>query len=134
MKSIILACCLALGSAVLQAADFQLSTHVLDTSSGSPGPGVKVLLEKRDADGNWKKAGEGVTDKDGRIKTFLEVRNSGDNLGTYRLTFGLEEYFEAKKQETVFPEAVVVFKITDASHYHIPVVVTPFAISTYRGS
>ncbi len=134
MKAIILASCLALGSAVLNAADFQLSTHVLDTSSGAPGPGVKVLLEKRDADGKWKQAGEGVTDKDGRIKDFLEIHTTGDNLGTYRLTFGLEKYFAGKKQETVFPEAVVVFKITDSSHYHIPVVVTPYAISTYRGS
>lgn len=134
MKTIILACCLALGLAVSHAAEFQLSTHVLDTTSGSPGPGVKVLLEKRDADGKWKEAGEGVTGKDGRIKDFLEIRANGENVGTYRLTFGLEAYFKAKKQETVFPEAVVVFKITDSSHYHIPVVVTPYAISTYRGS
>lgn len=134
MKTTLLACCFALGLSILHAADFQLSTHVLDTSSGTPGPGVKVLLEKKDSDGAWQKAGEGVTDKEGRIKDFLEISATGDNRGTYRLTFGLEKYFAAKHQETVFPEAVVVFKITDGTHYHIPVVVTPFAISTYRGS
>jgi 5-hydroxyisourate hydrolase len=134
MKATILACFFALGLSALQAAGFQLSTHVLDTSAGTPGPGVKVLLEKRDAAGAWQKAGEGVTDKQGRIGNFLELAAGGDNRGTYRLTFGLESYFKAKHQDTVFPEAVVVFKITDESHYHIPVVVTPFAISTYRGS
>ncbi len=134
MKSTILACFLALGLAALQAADFQLSTHVLDTTTGTPGPGVKVLLEKKDADGTWQKSGEGVTDKDGRIRDFLEIPATGDNRGIYRLTFGLEDYFKSKNQETVFPEAVVVFKITGTTHYHIPVVVTPFAISTYRGS
>ncbi len=134
LKAILLGSCFALGTTVLHAAEFQLSTHVLDTTSGSPGPGVKVLLEKRDAEGKWSKVGDGVTDKDGRIKEFLEIQGATGNVGTYRLTFGLEEYFKSRKKETVFPEAVVVFKITDGSHYHIPVVVTPFAISTYRGS
>ncbi len=119
---------------IATAADFQLSTHVLDISSGTPGVGVDVVLEKKSPNGQWTQIGKGTTGKDGRIGTFLEKVGTTSHVGTYRLTFGLEQYFKAKGVSPVFPEAVVVFKITDAAHYHIPVVVTPYAISTYRGS
>lgn len=122
------------GGGWLRAAEFQLSTHVLDTSIGKPGPGVKVILEKKATDGTWNKISEGVTNQDGRITDFLERKGIGANLGTYRLTFFLKEYFETRNQTTVFPEAVVVFVISDETHYHIPLVVTPYALSTYRGS
>ncbi len=134
MKNALLFVFFATSASLLQAAEFQLSTHVLDTSSGKPGPGVKVLLEKKASDGTWSKAGTATTDKDGRAKEFLEMKGNESNRGTYRLTFETGEYFTAKNQETVFPEAVVVFTIKDETHYHIPVVITPFAISTYRGS
>lgn len=115
-------------------AEFQLSTHVLDISAGTPGVGVDVVLEKKSPNGKWTEVGNGTTGKDGRIATFLEKVGTTSHAGTYRFTFGLEKYFKAKGVTPVFPEAVVVFKITDATHYHIPVVVTPYAISTYRGS
>lgn len=121
-------------TALLTAAEFQLSTHVLDTTSGTPGAGVEVVLEKKSADGKWTEVAKAVTGKDGRFGDFLEKDGTSSHIGTYRFTFGLEKYFEAKGVKPVFPEAVVVFKITDQTHYHIPVVVTPFAISTYRGS
>lgn len=134
MKFALLSLIFAASASLLSAAEFQLSTHVLDTSSGKPGPGVKVLLEKKAADGSWSKAGTATTDKDGRAKEFLELKGDEANRGIYRLTFETGEYFKAKNLETVFPEALVVFVIKDESHYHIPVVITPFAISTYRGS
>lgn len=124
----------AIGTPLLTAAEYQLSTHVLDTTTGTPGGGVEVLLEKKSEDGKWTEVGRAVTGKDGRFGDFLENDGKTSHQGTYRFTFGLEKYFEAKGVTPVFPEAVVVFKITDQAHYHIPVVVTPFAISTYRGS
>lgn len=116
------------------AAEFQLSTHVLDITAGTPGVGVDVVLERKSPDGKWTEVGKGTTGKDGRIATFLEKVGTTSQVGTYRFTFGLEKYFKAKGVTPVFPEAVVVFQITDGTHYHIPVVVTPYAISTYRGS
>ncbi len=78
--------------------------------------------------------GKALTGKDGRIATFLAKDGTPSYVGMYRFTFGLEKYFKSKGLTPVFPEAVVVFRITDNAHYHIPVVVTPYAISTYRGS
>lgn len=134
LKSILTALVFAIGTPLLTAAEFQLSTHVLDTTTGTPGAGVEVVLEKKSNDGKWQEIAKATTGKDGRIGNFLEKDGSTSHSGTYRFTFGLEKYFKAKGVTPVFPEAVVVFKITDETHYHIPVVVTPYAISTYRGS
>lgn len=136
IKTLALACTFifALTSGLFAANGYQLSTHVLDTTLGKPGKGVVVTLEKRNAQGEWIKVGTQTTDKDGRIGSFLERHEQVSNLGTYRFTFQLEEYFQKEGKKTVFPEAVIVFRITDNEHYHIPLVVTPYALSTYRGS
>lgn len=128
----LLLCVISLSS--LGAADFQLSTHVLDTTLGKPGVGVEVTLEKRASDGTWTELATETTGKDGRIGNFLQIEANKSHQGVYRLTFFLEKYFSARGIETVFPEAMIVFKISDETHYHIPLVVTPFAFSTYRGS
>ncbi len=133
IKIALAALAFAFATPLLPAPDYQLSTHVLDTTSGTPGVGVEVLLERKSNDGAWKPVGKAVTGANGRFGDFLPLDGT-KNRGTYRLTFDLEKYFKAKGVTTVFPEAVVVFKITDETHYHIPVVVTPYAISTYRGS
>lgn len=116
------------------ASDYQLSTHVLDTTTGKPGAGVAVTLEKKGANGQWELLKGAVTNKDGRISDFLEKAENKSHLGTYRFSFALREYFKKQGHDTVLPAAVVVFEIQDNTHYHIPVVVTPYAISTYRGS
>ena len=104
-----------------------ITTHVLDTSRGKPAAGVPVILEMRDARG-WSKVGEGSTDSDGRCRTIL---SSPLRAGTYRLTFDISRYFD----ETFFPEASIVFEVRDASqHYHVPLLLSPFGYSTYRGS
>lgn len=133
-KSFVTLLCVVTSLACVRAEEFQLSTHVLDTTLGKPGAGVEVSLEKRAGDGSWDPVGREVTGKDGRIGTFLKTEKAKSNQGVYRLTFFIEKYFSAKGLETVFPEAVIVFKISDESHYHIPLVVTPYALSTYRGS
>lgn len=95
---------------------------------------IDVTLEKRATDGTWTQVGEETTGKDGRIGNFLSTEETKSHPGTYRLTLSLEKHFASRDLKTVFPEAVIVFQITDDTHYHIPLVVTPYALSTYRGS
>lgn len=125
---------LALGATLSAGEKYQLSTHVLDTTLGKPGEGVDVKLEKRNDKGEWVELGTNTTDHDGRIRSFLELKNEGANDGVYRFTFSLDKYFDKRGEKTVFPEAVIVFRIEGDEHYHIPLVVTPYALSTYRGS
>ena len=105
-----------------------LSTHILDTAQGKPAQGVSVHLT-RTADSSA--VGSGVTDSDGRISEF-----TADQLGpgTYQLRFDVATYAAATNQENFFPEVTVTFTITDERHYHVPLLLSPFAFSTYRGS
>jgi 5-hydroxyisourate hydrolase len=106
-----------------------LSTHILDTARGRPAGGVPVRLDHYDGQ-TWVPAAEGETDADGRLKD-LPVTGAG----TYRLRFGTGPYFQARGQETFYPEVSVVFAITDpGGHHHVPLLVSPFGYSTYRGS
>jgi 5-hydroxyisourate hydrolase len=125
---------LILSTSLFAAKEYQLSTHVLDTTLGLPGEGVHVTLEKKNDAGEWIAVATKMTNGDGRINSFLKLDHKVSNDGVYRFTFKLEEYFEKRGEDTVFPEAVVVFKIEGREHYHIPLVVTPYALSTYRGS
>jgi 5-hydroxyisourate hydrolase len=111
-----------------------ITTHVLDTSRGRPADGVPVRLELESADGTWKQIGKGTTDTDGRVKDLLP---SGFALhgGVYRLMFETETYFGALNIEGFYREITIVFTIRDpAQHYHVPLLLSPFAYSTYRGS
>ncbi len=110
-----------------------ITTHVLDTSRGKPASGVPVLLETREEEG-WREIGRAVTDDDGRVRQLLPA---GSSLipGIYRLTFDLDPYFAARDVESFYPEASIVFNIRDANqHYHVPLLLSPFGYSTYRGS
>jgi 5-hydroxyisourate hydrolase len=109
-----------------------ITTHVLDTSTGRPAAGVPVTLEKQ-AGGGWQSAGQGVTNQDGRITDLL----GGAKLapGNYRLTFDTATYFSARKQPSFYPQVQVIFTVGDAAqHYHVPLLLSPFGYSTYRGS
>ena len=103
-----------------------LSTHVLDTGIGRPAAGVPVRLEARGA-GGWQLVSESRTDADGRIAGW-----GVEAAGAYRLVFGTADYLGA---DAFYPEVVVAFRITDpAEHYHVPLLLSPFGYSTYRGS
>ena len=108
-----------------------ITTHVLDTSRGKPAVGVAVLLE-RQVGALWSELGRGLTDAEGRNRTLM----SGDlAAGVYRLTFATDAYFAAQKIAGFFPEVSIVFRIEDTkSHYHVPLLLSPFGYSTYRGS
>jgi 5-hydroxyisourate hydrolase len=108
-----------------------LSTHVLDAVSGLPATGVRVALDRRDGAG-WQPLGEAVTDDDGRVR---DLAPDGLGAGVHRLVFATGEYFAATGQRGFYPEVAVVFEVTDPGrHYHVPLLLSPFAFSTYRGS
>ena len=117
-----------------------LSTHVLDATTGRPAPGVRVRLERAVDDG-WTPAGEGMTGPDGRLRLSGEPGDPGEparadgDPGVYRLTFGSGAYFRARGSATFYPEVSITFEMTErAGHYHVPLLLSPFAYSTYRGS
>lgn len=110
-----------------------ITTHVLDTAQGRPAVGVGVVLERL-AGQAWLVIGGGTTDADGRIRSLLEPGEL--RTGTYRLIFETGAYFAEQGLERFFyPQAVIVFSIAEPnSHYHVPLLLSPFGYSTYRGS
>ena len=111
-----------------------ITTHVLDIARGKPADGVAIVLEIRAGDSGWKTLGRGETDADGRLRTLLP---DGAKLetGVYRLTFDTAAYFSARGVEGFYPEVSIVFNVNDGGeHYHVPLLVSPFGYSTYRGS
>jgi 5-hydroxyisourate hydrolase len=109
----------------------QLSTHILDVSKGVGAPEVEVQLFKKVKENNtWVLIDKKKTDSNGRIKEFL-VENGVSNKGVYKLVFLTNPYF---KGNSFYPEVDVVFEIIDDSHYHVPITISNFGYSTYRGN
>ena len=104
-----------------------ITTHVLDTSRGRPAVGVPVVLERAVGSG-WEPVGRGSTDADGRASDLLAT---APEPGRYRLTFDTGSYLEAG----FYPEVAVTFAVrAGEDHYHVPLLLSPFGYSTYRGS
>jgi len=111
-----------------------LTTHVLDTMLGRPARGIGVTLERLGDDGDITKLGAAVTDTDGRVRDLVGPIEAL-STGTYRLRFDTGNYFAAAKRETLYPEIVIVFRVAGvAQHYHVPLLLSPFGYTTYRGS
>ncbi len=109
-----------------------ITTHVLNTSTGRPAAGMHVVLAVREASGSWRELARGVTDGDGRITDLLD---ESLGRGVYRLTFDVGGYFQLLEQSTFYPEVSVVFETRDRDqHYHVPLLLSPYGYSTYRGS
>ncbi len=107
-----------------------ITTHVLDTARGRPAAGVPVLLEQRQADGTWSERGRGKTDADGRLRDLLK---SPLSAGEYRITFDTAAYFGSAP--AFFPYVQIAFIVQDpAAHHHVPLLLSPYGYSTYRGS
>ena len=104
-----------------------ITTHVLDTALGRPAPGVRVRLETASTI-----LGTGITNEDGRVP---ELGPDRVEAGTYRLVFDTASYAAATGQDCFFPEVAITFVLADtAQHYHVPLLLGPFAYGTYRGS
>ena len=111
-----------------------ITTHVLDTSRGRPANGVVVRLEVEGTARSWRQIAKGATDTDARASNLLPD-SYGLAGGTYRLTFETGPYFAAQGTETFYREVVIVFTVRDPEeHYHVPLLLSPFGYSTYRGS
>lgn len=113
-----------------------LSTHVLDTAGGQPAQGVGVVCD-RQVDGpdgpTWAEVARGETDADGRIPDLL----GSDRMqaGPHRLTFDTGGWYAARGEATFWLDVVVAFDVTDpAAHHHVPLLLSPYGYSTYRGS
>jgi 5-hydroxyisourate hydrolase len=109
-----------------------ITTHVLDTACGVPAAGVPVVLERFDED-TWWTLGDGITDDDGRLRGLVP---EGAPLvgGRYRLTFDTGAYFARRGDSGFYPEVAVVFTVAAGDRYHVPLLLSPFGYSTYRGS
>ncbi len=104
-----------------------ISTHVLDATTGRPAAGLELTLSQQ-AGRTWRELGRRATDADGRVADLAAAAAAG----IYRIVFETEAYLGA---EAFYPEIAVAFRVTDpAAHHHVPLLLSPFAYSTYRGS
>jgi len=110
-----------------------ITTHILDVSKGCPARSVPVMLERQTTTG-WEIVGKGATDDNGRLCDLLDSE-AILQTGNYRLTFDTETYFAQQQIENFYPQVTVAFVVRDAAqHYHVPLLLSPFGYSTYRGS
>lgn len=111
----------------------QITTHILDTSLGKPACEVNVFLNKLN-DQQWSEIAKGTTDSDGRITNLLSGNEKLDS-GTYMLRFMTENYFLKSYKTNFYPWVDVVFNYeSNGEHYHVPLLLSPYGYSTYRGS
>lgn len=122
-----------------------LSTHVLDAVTGEPAVGLGVRLARRGGVGDGDRVGDGDgdsgagwielaaarTDADGRVGNLAP---QGLDPGVHRLVFDTAAYFTATEQTGFYPEVSIAFTVTGERHYHVPLLLSPYAFSTYRGS
>ncbi len=115
-----------------------ITTHILDVSIGKPAQGVGVNLSQLGAKATWEVIARGITDSDGRVRDLV---SSPVKPGAYRLSFEVAPYFTNRGIDCFYPKIEVMFKVEEfgsggprADHYHVPLLVSPFGYSTYRGS
>ena len=110
-----------------------LTTHALDTATGKAAAGLALALSQAQADGSWRELASGVTNSDGRVAQLLEPGQL--TPGVYEMRFETGAYHAAQGVEGFYPVAVIQFVIKNSDeHYHIPLLLSPFGYSTYRGS
>lgn len=110
-----------------------ITTHVLDTSLGCPAEGIAVVLCHVAESGETVELGQGITNSDGRVTDLLPAGEA--QPGTYRVEFDTASYFARSGRETFYPKVEVLFEVVGpGGHYHVPLLLSPFGYSTYRGS
>jgi 5-hydroxyisourate hydrolase len=109
-----------------------ISTHVLDARTGTPAVGMTVSLERLEA-GTWASMRSGITNADGRCPQLTEGLELAS--GSYRMRFDTGDWFAERSTASFYPVVEITFQVADpAAHYHVPLLLSPFAYSTYRGS
>jgi hydroxyisourate hydrolase len=109
-----------------------VSTHILDTASGRPAAGIEVELQAATAGGQWRRLAAATTDEDGRARGLAGP--SGAEPGVHRLVFHTAPYLSAAHAGAFFPEVIVTFEIAAEDRLHVPLLLSPFGYSVYRGS
>lgn len=111
-----------------------ISTHVLDISTGKPGGDIEVSLEYQTG-GGWKELAKGRTNSDGRTANMGHDDSGSLKPGNYQLRFDTGAYWKKRNVSGFFPSVTITFEVTDAAeHFHVPLLLSPFSFSTYRGS
>lgn len=130
---LILLTSLAMAPAAFSAPAGTLSVHILNQQTGIPSPNVIVTLEKEQQN-SWATLASGKTDEDGRIKS-LYPQDQDMQPGIYKVTFKTGDYFHQQKQTSFFPEIPVMFTVTKTNEkLHIPLLLSQYGYSTYKGS
>ncbi|PWZ00484.1 Hydroxyisourate hydrolase [Testicularia cyperi] len=117
-----------------------ITCHVLDSTLGKPAANVQVKLESLSASsGQFETLATGATNQDGRCPDLLTGQSSKDVLrskGIYKMTFYTGDYFGRASRPTFYPQVEIMFQLSDSpdAHYHIPLLLSPFSYTTYRGS
>lgn len=119
----------------------KITTHILDTTKGKPAEGVTIILYGGENDARlnnevgqeWTELARGKTNTDGRIADMLD-KDDPLHYGIYKMRFETKDYFDKSQVKTFYPYVEIIFEIDAAQHYHIPLLLSPFGYSTYRGS
>jgi len=110
-----------------------ITTHVLDTARGCAATGIAVTLESAGADGEWSLLADGITNQDGRVADLLDAESI--HQGVYRISFQTADYYHSQGIRGFYPVVRIEFEITNPEeHYHVPLLLSPYGYSTYRGS
>jgi 5-hydroxyisourate hydrolase len=109
-----------------------ITTHILDTALGKPAVGVPVKLEF-EKNGSYVQIGQGITNSDGRVSDLLKDDHNLE-LGIYKISFATAKYYKDLNQKTFYPEASIIFNVEANEHFHVPLLLSGFGYSTYRGS
>ena len=109
-----------------------LTTHILDTTKGKPAKDVMITLYRKEKK-QWTELVKGITNKDGRIPDLLK-KDVVLEEGIYKIRFETRDYFDKQGVATFYPYVEIIFDISTREHYHIPLLLSPFGYSTYRGS
>ncbi|XP_013107889.2 uncharacterized protein LOC106087409 [Stomoxys calcitrans] len=109
-----------------------ISCHILDTAVGKAAAGVPLVLYRQLPNDQWQEMGQATTNEDGRVSQLLGYADF--QSGIYKLRFNIQPYFEAKKTPSFYPYIEIVVKCERGQHYHIPLLLSPFGYTTYRGT
>ncbi|KAL5276104.1 urah family protein [Megaselia abdita] len=109
-----------------------ISTHILNSCEGKAAGNVTVILFRKKPDNSWEEISSSKTNNDGRIENLITLENFRG--GVYKLRFGISEYFATFHKKSLYPYIEITVECEEGQHYHVPLLLSPFSYSTYRGT